>query len=408
MDVQPETGVYEQHQAGPRPRGRIADIEVLRGVSIIMVMASHIAGPLLPWPTPMLSHISRNYVMFWPGVDLFFAISGFVIARSLLPALRAAENGQAFFGAVLTFWVRRAWRLLPAAWLWLAVITLLTAFFNRFGRFGLFHDTFESVVAALLSVANFHFAAAFRHFGTGASAPYWSLSLEEQFYLLLPVVVFLSGRYLVPVLIAASVVMFAWPEGSNLLSCLRLQPILLGVLLALLGGHGAYPMVEPAVLGRVRAARVACLVAPLFLMAALAPLDQRIIAYPFDGIAVLAFLLVFVASFDRDYTMAGGSLKHVLIWMGARSYALYLIHTPVFLAINEASQWVRPAGGFDNRYLPVFLLAGLGITLGLAEVNYRLVEQPLRRHGVRMSQRLTLRWAVPDGTRNGTQRATLQ
>ncbi len=130
MEFQRESG----QEAPAHQRGRIADIEVLRGISVLYVIASHIAGTLLPWPTPLLGHITRNYVMFWPGVDLFFAISGFVIARSLLPILRAAGSGTEFFSAVLVFWIRRAWRLLPSAWLWLAIILFLAAFFNTYHR----------------------------------------------------------------------------------------------------------------------------------------------------------------------------------------------------------------------------------------------------------------------------------
>ena len=68
-------------------KGRIGDIECLRGIAVIMVIFYHAHLALFTWPMPQLDHIEANYLQTWPGVDLFFAISGFVIARTLLPSL---------------------------------------------------------------------------------------------------------------------------------------------------------------------------------------------------------------------------------------------------------------------------------------------------------------------------------
>ena len=102
-------------------RGRIADIELLRGIAIVFVLIEHIRINLLTWTggegTPLY-----HYFGFWTGVDLFFAISGFVIARSLLRSLDGTSGFTEFFNVAIAFWVRRAWRLLPSAWLWLGLI----------------------------------------------------------------------------------------------------------------------------------------------------------------------------------------------------------------------------------------------------------------------------------------------
>ena len=385
MDQVAETRVPADIDAVEKRRN--LDIEVLRGIAILFVMQSHFYGLLVTADVPVLGHIGKYYFKLWPGVDLFFAISGFVIARTLLPVLHAARSEGSYVRAVLAFWIRRAWRLLPSSWLWLTLILIVAAVFNRGGYFGLFHDNFESVLAAYMSVANIHFAMAFGHFGIGASAAYWSLSLEEQFYLALPLVVFLAGRRLVPVLLLILGVAFVWPETDGWLGLFRIQAVVLGVLLAELSWQPAYVLMEPRVLARSRAARLICLCMPLALMAALAADAQQITLHHLDAIAVLAVLVVFVASYGRGYTLAGGPLKRTLVWFGTRSYALYVIHTPLFCATHEV--FARVSGGtwYDGHVSPVFIAAGLGATLVLAELNYRLVEAPLRRHGRRIAQR---------------------
>jgi peptidoglycan/LPS O-acetylase OafA/YrhL len=221
-------------------------------------------------------------------------------------------------------------------------------------------------------------------FREGASAPYWSLALEEQFYLALPLLVFAAGRHLTAVLLALTALMFVLPEDTMYFGVLRIQPILLGVLLAVLARDPIYRLMQPSWLGRSRLARRFCLAMLLFWLASLAPLRQTILPYRFDAIAVISVLLVFIASYDQGYICAEGSLKRVLVWFGSRSYALYLVHVPVFCATRELFTRLNPPDiVFDHRFLAGFLLVGLGATLVLAELNYRCVEQPLRRRGKR-------------------------
>ena len=114
---------------------RIMDVEVLRAVAVLAVLFHHLPDNLFTDPVPSLARI-HEWAQTWWGVDLFFAISGFVIARSLIPVLQGCTTGQERWQQVRHFWLRRAFRLLPSAWLWLAVILLACVFFNRSGAFG--------------------------------------------------------------------------------------------------------------------------------------------------------------------------------------------------------------------------------------------------------------------------------
>jgi peptidoglycan/LPS O-acetylase OafA/YrhL len=102
-----------------------------------------------------------------------------------------------------------------------------------------------------------------------------------------------------------------------------------------------------------------------------------------SAIALLAAILVWLASHDAGYLFRGAVVRRLLGWIGARSYAIYLIHVPTYFFLRESCWRMR-------HVWPVFapwLLALVTLTLigTLAEMNYRWVELPLRRHGRRVA-----------------------
>lgn len=363
----------------------IADIEFLRALAIILVLIFHIRRELIDWPMPILEHFLDHYLNFWPGVDIFFAVSGFVIARTLIPSLQACVSTPERIRVMTRFWIRRAWRLLPSAWLWLALILLASALLNRSGAFEAFHVNFESVVAGMLSVANVRLGQLFPFKPYGPSSTYWSLSLEEQFYLVLPLLVIVARSRLVLVLAGLVAIVFCLPQ-TVLLGAFRVHAILLGVLLAIFSRHPAYRLLEPTVLGTSTLARWGTLGVALFLLTALAPFEQKIVPFSFDLIGLLAAALVFVASFDRDYLCRGVLLNWAMRWIGSRSYALYLVHMPAYCLTREI--WFRlspPGTVFGGSDALLFVMTAAPIVLVCAELNYRFIEMPGRRYGIRLT-----------------------
>ncbi len=365
-------------------KGRIADIEVLRAVAVLAVLYQH-AGNLLPWTSASLE---RAYDCLGGsfGVDLFFAVSGFVIARDLVPRLlQARERGQAW-RVVLAFWVRRIWRLWPSAWLWLGLILVAVVGFNRSGAFGGLPANLEATAAGVLQYANFRFAQNFMVHELGASFVYWSLSLEEQFYLAFPVLILLFRRRLVWFLLMFALVQMATPRLQSPLMVFRTDALALGVLIALWSGRPSWRAGLPALLALGRAGRLA--LAGLALLA-MALLCSRLEPTPYAVglIALLSAALVLLASHDRDLLLADGPLRRVLLWVGARSYALYLIHIPAFFATRELFFRLLPGEPPGVGLALAHGACTLVLLLGLAEANYRLVETPLRRHGARVSAR---------------------
>ena len=366
---------------------RIVDIELLRAVAVVMVLVEHVPLNLVTWPNSPMDYMLA-YCRTWTGVDLFFAVSGFVIGRTVLPLVHTAPDHPAYLRATLAFWTRRAWRLLPSAWLWLLIPLLASAFFNRSGLFGTTGATYADAVAAILQVANFRLAEGWGHAPHTVLFPYWSLSLEEQFYLVLPCLVFLARRRL-PLIMAA---LLAWqflPVTSVTGMATRTGAIAAGVLLAHWSGSDSWAVCEPHGLAKSRVCRLALLGGGILLLGALGSDVIKIVSFREALIAVIAAGLVWVASYDRGYLSRGLFPRAPMLWLASRSYSLYLIHVPTYVATREI--WVRlspPGTVFGGTYTIRYSLTALTLLLVLSELNHRLVEQPLRRHGARVALRM--------------------
>jgi len=369
---------------------RIDDIEILRACAVLLVVVEHMQINLLRWGTPALKQF-YHYFSGWTGVDLFFVISGFVIARDLVPRLDAAQSRSAFFRLSMAFWIRRFWRLMPSAWFWLAFTLLASMFLNRSGAWGPVSNNLEAVAAAFLQVANFHSALVYGREFAGAAFIYWSLSLEEQFYLVLPFLVLLSGRRLPLVLALIILPQLFLTRDTPLLALVRCDGLFLGVLMALWSHTPSCRRLRERLLHRSLAATGVALALLGFLAVggsgALFPFDFR-----YTPITGAAGLLVWIASCDGNLLARGRWWKSVMLWVGTRSYALYLIHLPVYFLTRELWLRLAPAGTrFNSDYSWYFVGTAL-LLLGLfSELNYRFIETPLRRRGADISRRFAAR-----------------
>src|SRR5262249_14860706 len=136
----------------------------------------------------------RKFYFIEGGVDLFFGISGFIIVTRLLPV------SGSFRSFALPFWIRRVFRLWPAAMFWALVTTIFAAALDPDGRLGSPLGFAATALFASLNIANLQAADCA---GNGVLFPcdngaalghYWSLSLEEQFYWVIPFVLYFCPR----------------------------------------------------------------------------------------------------------------------------------------------------------------------------------------------------------------------
>ncbi len=364
---------------------RIADIEVLRAIAVLFVVFQH-AGNLFPWTSPTLE-VLHAYLGGMFGVDLFFAVSGFVIARDLIPRLLNAPDRATAWKTMLAFWLRRIWRIWPSAWLWLGVILLAVLVFNRSGAFGSFEANLQATFAGVFQYANVRFAQTFMVSEFGASFVYWSLSLEEQFYLLFPFLIVLFRRRLVWLLVAIALLQICMPRQHLYLMMFRTDALALGILLALWSRKASWQAVLPVFFALGGLGRMLLTLGCIGAMALLSSLLD-LTRYALGIIAVLSALLVLMASYDRDLLLPRGRLKALLVWIGERSYAIYLIHVPAFYVTRELFYRVYPEQSASAQLAAAYLACALVILLVSAELNFRLLETPLRRRGAVLAARV--------------------
>ena len=389
MDVQSAARMEGERPATQNTR--LAEVEVLRATAVIMVLLDHLSYNLLFWPSHLANFIFKSTGL-WSGVDLFFAISGFVIARSLVPRLSGVTDWVAFSRIAVTFWIARAWRLLPSAWLWLTVPLFLCTLFNRSGAYGTFAANWGMFTAGMLDLANFHVAM---NYGAklGTAFVQWSLSLEEQFYLLLPFAVFFCRRWLfVPLILIAAAGFFV--PNTAIAFQVRLWPVAFGVLLALWSRHQSYLECAPTGLGKSRIARIGAYGLLVLSMLSVGSLSLHVVTFYQGPIALLSVILVWIASYDRGYLWRDGLARRVMELIAARSYSLYLVHIPVYFAAHEI--WFR-LFFMQNPTRPqaaAVVALAVFVVFVIAELNHRLLEKPLREHGKRLAARYRARMAM--------------
>ncbi|MFI1753728.1 acyltransferase family protein [Streptomyces sp. NPDC020571] len=352
--------------APPHSRPPRLDIQGLRAVAVGLVVLSH-AG---------VSRVGGGYV----GVDVFFVISGFLITSLLLREL--ATTGRV---SLRSFYARRALRLLPASSLVIAITLGGAWLFLSKARLA---EYAGDALAGALYAVNFRLAAAGTDYLAQSSPPspfqhVWSLAVEEQFYLVWPVLLLLTwriargrrARVAVP-LAALCVVSFAmgvlvtntsapWAYFSSLTRAWEL-------------GAGALLALAAARLRRLPGA----LAAPLSWLG-LACVTLAALWYddetPFPGhhalLPVAGTVLVLAGGCAPTAYGAGRLLeRRPLVWLGGLSYGWYLWHWPLLVIAPAA------LGRADGTADVPLALALSAVALGLAWLTLRLVENPVRFH----------------------------
>jgi peptidoglycan/LPS O-acetylase OafA/YrhL len=242
-------------------------------------------------------------------------------------------------------------------------------------------------VAAVFAAANIRFGLHGFGMPYGPTFPYWSLSLEEQFYLILPVVILLARRHLALLLVVLIAVQLPLAH-PRLYFFLRNDGLLWGVLLA------ASPILAGAApaaagwLARVPLGGPIVLLACVAVMTQLSPPLEQSPPYRLGAMAAAAAIPVWLAGANRDVFHAG-PLQRAVLWLGSRSYALYLCHLPIYQCAAALARRGLPADFLFPDHIELrSAVIGVPLLLATADLTYRGVETPLRRYGIRLSCRL--------------------
>jgi peptidoglycan/LPS O-acetylase OafA/YrhL len=353
---------------GPRRRQHFPALDGLRAVAVLTVVLFH-AG---------VSHAQGGFL----GVSLFFTLSGFLITGLLL-----AEHASTGRIALRSFWARRVRRLAPASLLCLAAILISAPWLVAASEMRTMRG---DVIAAAANIANWRFLTAGQSYAslfTGRPSPvlhFWSLAIEEQFYLVFPVLVACLLRFrrrtVLPLVLAGLI-------GLSLASALRSSnhdlvyygthtraaELLIGALLAcaVWQPHRRVARWLEAHTRTLSALAIAAIAAAAVLVMTTPQSAGWLYRGGFPAMALLWCPMIVAATNNTAYSAVLGSSP--LSAIGRRSYGIYVFHWPVF---TLATPHVLHLSGWTARAVQ---LAIIGVA---TEISFQLVEQPIRERRI--------------------------
>ena len=353
-------------EAGTAPDDRRfrPDVEGLRAVAVLLVVFYHAD----------ILRVTGGFV----GVDVFFVISGFVITGLLL-----REHGSTGRTSILNFYARRFRRILPAA-----TVVIVVAVIASYLMLGYVsgNTTANDGRWAAVFLSNFHFETVGTNYFTAKLPPsplqnFWSLSVEEQFYVVYPTLFLVTARLkgrlsmqakmvivLVVVIIASywlSVAQTAsQPTTAYFSPFTRAWELALGALVAV--GTPWLKRIPARTAALVTWTGLSAIAVAAFTFTAQTPYPGSLVAIPVVGAALVIAGGVVAPRLGAEQLLGLGPFQ----WFGKRSYSLYLWHWPILIIAAEQ------AGKTTLQLRDNLGLILLAIVISMA--SYRLVENPIR------------------------------
>jgi peptidoglycan/LPS O-acetylase OafA/YrhL len=358
----------------------------IRGLAICLVLSCHSFFSVL-WNLPhhpYMAHLIDLGRLTWSGVDLFFVLSGFLIGGILLDAAKS-EN---YFAP---FYIRRAHRILPLYAVVLILVFSITYLYHRFGATGLWSVQQVPPLYYPTFLQNFWMA---RH-GAGGSYTLgvtWSLAVEEQFYLTLPLIIryvsrprlwwivggMVMGAPLLRILLYHSFENGVY-AGYVLMPC-RADALGLGIAAALLKRSSAQwsTIVRLSRCVNLTFAAVAAVLAAV-LLSGLKSFTAEAWGLEYTLLAVFYFLLLMSVLLNRRFEAL--FCLRPLRYMGIIAYGLYLLHYPFLAGARDLSARLNlRQSGWVLLSVSAFALVS---ATAVAAISWRYLEKPLIQCGHR-------------------------
>ena len=364
----------------PQNHKRIFGLDLLRASAILLVMLHH-GFQLFPFPFPPVPD----------GVDIFFVLSGYLIGGILI---KIVEKKQGFLWSDLkTFWFRRWFRTLPAFWVAL-VLNLIIYFFINLQNQSV-RDTFKLMFAKEKLWEYFFFM---QNFATNLKSRFfaesWSLSVEEWFYLLLPIFIFLLIKsrlkplkaiflsiliiIIVPILLRFSFsdihLKLSW-LSTRMVVVMRLDSIGCGVLMAFIRFY------KPKIWELLANYKSLILLGVIIFYGSFLIIFM---GYEYLNSSVLTNLFfytltnigVMIAIPAMSKMMAKDTVfEQIITFISLTSYSIYLLNFSIIVALIQI---IRPNPATRVEEF-ISLIAYLIITFGASYLMYRFVEQPFMK-----------------------------
>ncbi len=368
----------------------IPALDGLRGFAILLVFIFHYGGGSSS-PNPVLHFIGLVRVGLWIGVPLFFVLSGYLITGILW----VSYSNQHWWK---NFYIRRSLRIFPLYYLSLAIIGV-TAF-----GFGDVHRYFQHIWPFALYLQNLPFAFTMSDLGSPARGDiYWSLAVEEHFYLVWPFLLFTARtlRQARLYCVAIFVLSFAFriygtsPAHEilfipgNTLS--RVGELAIGAYLALLAqdsqttwDRATHYAPTIAILSFVTYVALGCYTGTL------APVSRGMIVFGMPCVGIL-FGTVLMLCMRQGTWMERCAETRWLRKLGKISYGVYIYHALAMPLAVAASMLVLPQSA-HNAFLGARFIFGALFSVGFALISFKFFESPFLILKDRFTQR---RYPVP-------------
>lgn len=362
--------------------GRIPELDGIRGIAILLVLICHYwVGTIKSDPNSMVSHLTRRLSLTWSGVDLFFVLSGFLIAGILIDN-RHARN---YFSA---FYVRRMCRIFPLYFFWLflfVVLGLATRGQTQTAYNSLFHVPSPLPLWSYATFTQNIFMFTRRTYGAGWLGITWSLAIEEQFYLLLPLMLWLVPAKKVPyvlailILLAPLLRLFFLNFHPHFDFSIYLMPSRSDALL--LGVAGAYMVRNERALRSLSENRTLLYIALGILLSGVAlltliqssPSSESMTYLGYSWLALLYFCFLLIAVTESRGIVSAITRNVWLRRMGRLAYGLYIYHLAILwlthgLVLNQEPQTA-------NRTDLLVTLIALVLTFVVSYLSWAIFEK---------------------------------
>jgi peptidoglycan/LPS O-acetylase OafA/YrhL len=370
------------------PQGRLGELDRLRAVAVLMVMIVHFPSfrKYFPWLAPQ------------SGVDLFFAISGYIVSRTFIPGLDRALHGPHVPSAVAlqvkAFLTRRVFRIMPPLLLNLAVYAIIDQSFRKLGIALLPFDLAREIFSVLTYTYHFYQARI-----GGMLGWHWSLSIEEQFYLIFPFFLIFAKTWRARLIIIGSLLLLMtflfrpWSHTGffgggepSYLPQFRADGLLYGVLAYFVTTRSWWKEMELTSLAKSPVLALV-LSGALVSAIALAPTLSLGPVYSQPIIGIASFLLMLLTSWERNVVLSLGPFNRALQWIGLRSYGLYLFHGPAIRFMQALRDHLAIKYQIMTPYAVYFPLTLLVMFGGVA-LSFHFIEKPLMNFGAIKSREI--------------------
>lgn len=344
---------------------RIKELDGVRGIAIFLVLLWHyifcqVGSTILE---SNIGFLFKYLSLTWSGVDLFFVLSGFLIVGILLDA----RGAKTYF---LTFYIRRALRILPLYYVMFFLLILLPKYISNDWLF----SRNISLWNYLTFTQNFYMIK--EGFGANWMGITWSLAVEEQFYIILPLMVWALPRkkltyvFLGLICLAPIFRLVLSDFGGYVLPFARADSILMGGILAIIYRT---PRIKDELVENYPYLFF------IFIIFLIGVIVLTLYLPAIGNAFVHLWLAVFYSLFLVICTLRPGKLTDLLIsnrffvWLGLRSYGIYLFHQPVSSLLHQYlnGNVIPRFSDIREFFVTVFALV---ITFILAEVSFRFFE----------------------------------